>query len=54
MIIYLELLVALIGLVMYLIAKDGKVQEIGRIMFFSGLFAFMLNGGAALISVLHK
>lgn len=53
MIIYLTVLVALIGLLMYAFAKDGKVQEIGRIMFFCGLLAFLFTGGAV-IGVLHR
>lgn len=53
MIIYLSLLVALIGLILYVIAKDSKMQEIGRIMFFVGLLAFLFTGGA-LLGVLHR
>jgi hypothetical protein len=48
MIIYLSLLVALIGLVMYLVCGNPpnpgsqKAAEVGRIMFFAGLLAFLL------------
>lgn len=39
------LLVALIGLLMYVLASNPKVVEIGRIMFWTGLLAFLLGGG---------
>lgn len=32
------LVVALLGLLVYLLASNPKVQEIGRIIFFCGLF----------------
>jgi hypothetical protein len=53
MIIYLTLLVAVIGLLIYVTSKDGKLQEIGRIMFFCGLLAFLFTGGAV-VGVLHR
>lgn len=43
MIIVLPLLFALIGLLMYFLASNGKVAEIGRMMFFAGLLAFLLR-----------
>jgi hypothetical protein len=44
MIIYLSLAIALIGLLVYaLVQNNGKVAEIGRIMFFCGLLAFLLG-----------
>jgi hypothetical protein len=51
MIIGITLLVALVGLLMYILAANPKVQEIGRIMFWTGLLAFLLGGGVA--GVLH-
>jgi Na+/phosphate symporter len=42
MIIYLSLLIAIVGLVVYALAKEGKYVEIGRIMFGAGLLAFLL------------
>jgi hypothetical protein len=45
MIIYLPLLICIIGLLMYILAEKPKVQEVGRIMFWTGLLAFMLGGG---------
>ncbi len=42
MVIYLTLLIAVIGVLMYALATNGKLQEIGRISFFAGLLAFLL------------
>jgi hypothetical protein len=42
MIIYLSLLVALIGVLMYALCVNPKLQEIGRLAFFAGLLAFLL------------
>jgi Na+/phosphate symporter len=42
MVIYLSLLVALIGVLMYALCVNPKLQEIGRISFFCGLLAFLL------------
>lgn len=46
MIIYLPLLVSLIGLLMYVLASNPKIVEVGRIMFWTGLLAFLIGGGA--------
>lgn len=43
MIIYLSLLVAIIGVLIYALSTNGKVAEIGRIMFGCGLLAFLLD-----------
>jgi hypothetical protein len=53
MIIYLSLLICLVGLIMYALAKDGKVVEIGRIMFAFGLLAFLLGDSALMTIVRH-
>jgi len=45
MIIYLSLLVALAGVLMYALSANGKLVEIGRIMFGCGLLAFLLAAG---------
>jgi len=42
MIVYFSLLVALVGVLAYALSANGKVAELGRIMFFSGLLAFLL------------
>jgi hypothetical protein len=45
MTIYFSLLISVIGLLMYVLAANPKVQEVGRIMFWTGLLAFLLGGG---------
>lgn len=52
MIIALTLLVAVIGLLMYVLASNSKVQELGRIMFFCGLLAFLMGGGEAIVKAI--
>jgi hypothetical protein len=51
MTIVFSLLIALIGLLMYVLCANTKLQEIGRIMFWTGLLAFLLGGGVA--GVIH-
>jgi hypothetical protein len=42
--IYLDLLVAIIGLVVWFAAvTNNKLAEVGRVMFFCGLLAFLLK-----------
>lgn len=43
MTIYLPLLAALIGVLMYALSANPKLAEIGRILFFSGALAFLLT-----------
>ena len=43
MLIYLSLLVALAGVLMYALSANPKLVEIGRIMFGCGLLAFLLE-----------
>jgi hypothetical protein len=45
MTIYLPLLISVIGLLMYVLCEKPKLQEIGRIMFWTGLLAFLMGGG---------
>jgi cytochrome c oxidase assembly factor CtaG len=49
MLVALPLVVAVIGLIMYFIASNPKVQEIGRIMFWTGVLAFWLGGGVGAV-----
>jgi hypothetical protein len=46
--IYLSLLVCIVGLVVYLVTKPehAKPAEVGRLMFWVGLFVFLLQFGA--------
>jgi Na+/phosphate symporter len=43
MLIYLSLLVAVIGVLMYALSANPKLVEIGRISFFAGLFVFLMQ-----------
>lgn len=43
MTIYLSAAVAIVGLLMYVLSASVKVQEIGRISFFTGLLVFLLH-----------
>lgn len=52
--IYFSLLVALIGVLMYALSKNGEVKEIGRIMFGCGLLAFLLTGIEHVLSVIPR
>jgi len=54
MTIVLPLLIALIGVLMYALSANPKLNEVGRIMFFCGLLAFLLTGGAEAIRVLGR
>jgi hypothetical protein len=55
MIIYFSLLVALIGVLMYALCVQAKLSEIGRIMFFCGLLAFLIAIGTGhAVSILPR
>lgn len=54
MIVFFPLLVALIGVLMYALSANPKLVEIGRIMFWTGLLAFLLSFGEHSISLLGK
>jgi hypothetical protein len=53
MVIFLSLLVAIIGLLIYALATNGKVVEIGKIMFWTGLLAFLLTVTSASVHLLR-
>lgn len=53
MIIYLSLLVCIVGALMYALAANPKLNEMGRMMFWVGLLAFLLQD-AALLTVLRR
>lgn len=48
---FLSLIVAVIGLVLYFIATNAKVGECGRVMFWTGLLAFLLANGGAVVGM---
>lgn len=39
----LQLIVAIVGLLIYVLAKEPKLNEIGRILFWTGTLAFLLG-----------
>jgi hypothetical protein len=39
----LQLIVAVVGLLMYVLAAQPKIQEIGRILFWTATLAFLLG-----------
>jgi Na+/phosphate symporter len=51
---YLSLIVAAIGGIMYLTIEKPKWAEIGRILFFAGVLAFLLVNGSAVVGLLGK
>lgn len=51
MILILPLLVCIIGLLMYVLASNPKVQELGRIMFFCGLLVCLWQTGGAAVKL---
>ncbi len=53
MIIYLSLLVALVGVLMYALCVNTKLQEIGRLAFACGLLAFLFGVSNGSIRLLH-
>lgn len=54
MIIYLSLLVALAGVLMYALCVNPKLVEIGRLMFWVGLLAFLLTGVGPAVGLLRR
>ncbi len=54
MIIGLSLLIALIGVLLYALAGNPKNSELGCIMFFCGLLAFLLGANAGGLNVFLK
>ena len=52
--IYFSLLIALVGLLMYAFCVNPKLAEVGRISYFAGLLAFLLNGVGPLLSVVGR
>ena len=39
----LQLIVAVVGLLMWVLSANPKISEIGRIMFWTGLLSFLLG-----------
>jgi hypothetical protein len=53
MVIWLPLLIALIGVLMYALCTNAKLIEIGRILFWTGTLAFLLTFPGHAVSLLH-
>jgi len=54
MIIYLSLLVAVVGVLMYALCTNPKLAEIGRLAFFAGLLAFLLQLSPEMLKLIGK
>lgn len=54
MTILLSLLVALIGLLLYVLATNVKVVELGRLSFACGLLAFLIKAAEPVISIFGR
>ena len=52
MLIALTLLVALVGLLMWVLSANPKVSEVGKIMFAAGLLAFLISGAPQVVGLL--
>lgn len=53
MIIYLSLLIAIIGALTYALSANAKVAELGRLMFGTGLLAFLITSVPHLVTTLR-
>lgn len=51
MVIYVSLIVALLGLLMYALSTNGKVAAIGLHCFWVGLLVFLLRFDAATLAI---
>ena len=54
MVIAVSLLIALVGVLMYALSANPKLQEIGRIAFFCGLLAFLIGLPGHTLGLLPK
>ena len=52
MYIYFSLLVAVLGLLLYVLASNPKLQELGRLSFACGLLVFLLRFSSAAFGIL--
>lgn len=52
-IVVLPLLVALIGLLMFVLCVNGKLVRIGEILFACGILAFLIGGGHEAMTLMH-
>jgi len=54
MIVFISVLVAIVGVLMYALSTKPKLQEIGRIAFFCGLLTFLLRVEPAMVNLLGR
>jgi hypothetical protein len=54
MILVLPLLICLVGLLMYALSANPKLAEIGRMMFWVGLLAFLLAAPSGMVEVIRR
>ena len=54
MVILFSLLVCVLGLLLYVLSANPKLQELGRIAFFAGLLAFLLQAPNAHFGILAR
>jgi hypothetical protein len=50
---YVLILTLVAGLLMYLLCANAKAQEIGRMMLFSSILAFLIAVAPATVRLLH-
>lgn len=53
MIIYLSLLVCIAGVLVYALAANPKLVELGRLAFLAGLLAFLIESVPRLVGVVR-
>lgn len=51
---FLSLIVCVLGLVIYFIPSHPKVNECGRVMFWTGLLVFLFANGSAVVGTLGR
>lgn len=51
MIIYLSLLVAVIGMLLYFLATRAEVKEVGRLSYAVGMLSFLLKASEKVFSI---
>ena len=54
MVILLPLLVAVVGVLIYALSGNSKVQELGRIAYFCGLLVFLMTAGPQVIDLINR
>ncbi len=54
MVVFLSILVALVGILMFALCDNAKLSEIGKISFFCGLLAFLLQVSPKMIDLFGR